>query len=73
MGVGVWVWVCVVEGDGERGERREAERYNQVSITADKLISNHTELTNQSMPSERDRILFEDCILEGSLDISGIH
>lgn len=48
----MWVGVCVVEGDGETGERREAERYNQVSITADKLISNHTELTNQSMPNE---------------------
>ena len=48
----MWVWGCVVEGDGERGERREGERYNQVSITADKLISNHKELVNQSIPNE---------------------
>lgn len=51
------MWVYVVEGDRERGERmggerKEGERYNQVSITADKLISNHKELTNQSIPSK---------------------
>ena len=46
------MWVCVVEGDRERGERKEGKRYNRVSITADKLISNHKELTSQSIPNE---------------------
>ena len=39
-------------GQKREGERREGERYNQVSITADKLISNHKELVNQSIPNE---------------------
>ena len=46
------MWVCVVDGDRERGERKEGKRYSQVSITADKLISNHKELTSQSIPNE---------------------